>query len=73
MGKPPGVSLTMDPDGPRLRVTESDLVMDEIWDAVHDAVDHGWTVERFRAEAREAWAGALRQKAEWDDQKWRDG
>ena len=54
-GKPPGVSLTVDADGPRLRVTQSDDVQDKVYEAVREAVLYGWTPERFIEEAREAW------------------
>jgi len=49
--KAPGVSLTMDSDGPRLSVTRATRAEDAIWRAVQEAQ---WDYERNEQRKREA-------------------
>ena len=72
MSKPPGVTLTMDHDGPRLSVTRSSAAEDAIWQAVQEAILRGWTPAQFIAEARESWAHELRENAKEADDGFRD-
>jgi hypothetical protein len=59
MGKPLGIGF---------RVTPSDRVADEIYDAVRGAICANWTPERFISEAREAWAYEMREQAKAADE-----
>lgn len=62
--KPPGVRFELGPKGPRLSVTRPSPAEDRIWDAVEEAIDGGWTAERFASEAAEAWREKLRRDAQ---------
>lgn len=70
MSKPPGVQFGVNADGLYLRVTPSDRVADAIYNAVEEALDAGWTVERFRREAAECWRLHLKARAESDARAW---
>jgi len=37
-------------------------VEDQIWEAVEEAINAGWTPERFKQEAGLAWEDALKQQ-----------
>ena len=72
MSKPPGLSVALTgAGGISLRVTPSDRIADKVWDAVEDAIDAGWTVERFRREAAECWDGYMSEKRKRDADAWR--
>lgn len=46
------------------RVITPTQTEDKIWEAVREAINEGWTPERFKHEAADAWKHALRQDAE---------
>jgi len=70
MSKPYGLNLGMRPGGPYLDVRRPSGVEDAIWDAAREAVTAHWTVYRFRREAAEAWAQALRDDMADDAKAW---
>ena len=45
-------------------------VQDAIWEAVEKAIEAGWQVENFRAEAADCWNEYLRRKRESDAKAW---
>lgn len=63
MGKPLGISLSMVGGLPRMRATQSDLVTDEIWDAVESARNAGWDIRQFINEAKQAWSESCIQES----------
>lgn len=66
MSKPLGVSLTVDAGrNPRMFVTPSDRVTDQIWDAVREAINANMTPKQFLSECEDAWQHHLKQDAEY--------
>jgi hypothetical protein len=53
-----------------MRVARPSTVEDKVWRAVQEAILAGWSVERFRREAREAWDGELREQREDAARDW---
>ena len=51
-------------------IVHPNRTQDRIWDTVEEAINAGWTVEQFRAEAAECWVEALRQRAKSDSDAW---
>jgi hypothetical protein len=58
--KPLGLSLGLTDGVPTMSVHHPSPVEDKVWEAVEAATIAGWTPERFRDEAAEAWAEQLR-------------
>jgi hypothetical protein len=56
-----------------MQVVRPTRAEDKVWDAVQEAVAEGWTAKRFLAEARDAWADALKDAAKSDDDDFRRG
>ena len=71
MSKPPGLALTLGPDGLGMHVTRSTYTQDKIWEAVQSAVQDGMSVDDFRRECAEAWAEERRQQAESEAAQWK--
>lgn len=74
MPKPLGVQVDIGVDGlPRVGCRPPSRVEDSIWDAVAEAIDAGWTPQKFRLEAAEAWETYLRDEAKWAGKELRKG
>lgn len=72
MSKPLGLGFEFDDRGmPRFRVSSPSCAEDAVWTAVEQAIEHGWTVDRFKNEASEAWAHVLREQAKHAASEWR--
>lgn len=71
MSKPHGIAMSIVDGVPRMGVTFPTHAEDKVWDAVENAIDAGWDVERFRRECREAWSQTLKTRAKWADEDWR--
>jgi hypothetical protein len=54
--KPLGISSAM-------RVVMPSKAEDKIWDAVEEAIEAGWTPQRFKNEVANAWAEYFRRTA----------
>lgn len=68
MSKPPGIALRIGLDGlPSMSVRHSTRAEDAIWDAVEEALNYNMSADEFIAEARAAWAEAMKNRARWDD------
>lgn len=62
--KPLGIVFALNEDvDPVLRVRRPTPAEDAVWQAVEAAIDEGWTPERYRNEAAEAWCGRLAEDA----------
>ena len=64
MGKPTGIGLVTDGHSIGFSVDLASKVEDAIWDAVEEAINAGWTPERFKSEAADAWRDRLKQDAD---------
>ena len=62
-GKPNGIDSAF-------RVLRSTPAEDAVWDAVERVLLAGWSVERFRREAAQAWAQKQRDIAKSDAEDW---
>lgn len=63
MGKPLGLALTLGESGIGMHVTQSNRLIDKIWDVAEDAHGAGWTAQKFILEARDAWEHAIEEDA----------
>ena len=55
-GRPNGIGLSMNSDGsPHWFVRPIDRTVDQIWDAVREAINQGMTPQEFKREVSEAW------------------
>ena len=61
--KPLGLNMGFGKDGLALSVTRPTRVEDAVWEAVEEAIAAGWTPERFRNEAADAWRERLQEEA----------
>lgn len=66
MSKPLGMTADF-------RITHPDRVEDKVWEAVEEAIDAGWTPERFMREVRSDWSAYLAQKRKDDDRSFERG
>lgn len=68
--KPLGIKLGLSDGVPYMRVTPTDYAADKVWEAVREAIIAGWTVERFRSEAADAWKYELAEAAKHAAKEW---
>ena len=68
--KPPGIEMVLRDGALCIGVTETNRVTDKVWAAVQEAIAAGWSPEKFRREAKDAWAYELDQNKRWDMQGW---
>jgi hypothetical protein len=68
MSKPLGLSIGIGESGLSFEVSRPSKVEDAIWEAVEQAIAHGWTPEQFKRECASAWSDRLRQDAKYADE-----
>lgn len=67
--KPNGVVIGVGESGVRIGVRRITRTEDKVWEAVEMAVDEGWSVRQFIAEARAAWGERLQRDARAVDEE----
>jgi hypothetical protein len=60
--KPLGIAVGLNQSGVSMYVTEITKTEDAIWEAVKQAICEGWSPERFKQEASEAWEHELKEE-----------
>lgn len=68
-GKPLGIGIKLSDGIPCYYATPINRIVDQIWDAVREAINANMTPDQFKREVAEAWASHLREDAKYAQQE----